>query len=398
MAHVQAKSLVYQLVSEEDIVVNKSELENALSGAGGGAGDGAGGGGNGVEEIVAFLKGAAGPMSMDIEQVASDTQQLADLILKAAEVSPEKARLEGSETLGDIVVGCLRRAYKGMLQDPASKSQQGKKTIAKTLMLLQEDILKGLHDLAGPAADEIAGIVGEAVDEMNSELQVDALASDYVKKRKGIETTEKKILRFMKTAGRDNLEASEALREKLIEGGLDAEDWQQLLVKNAEAAIAKAGGAVAGAEALGALLAEMNGLLDPRKVAAGETLPEPQVNHLVTQLEQEVAVVTADAEQKLDQLAKRLREKPEMSREAMLAMLAEIGQEICQPLAVITCAVDMIRGKALGPVTPPQDEMLTLAAESGARLEMLANKVIEISGVPKGTKPDTEILDDVYGR
>ena len=38
------------------------------------------------------------------------------------------------------------------------------------------------------------------------------------------------------------------------------------------------------------------------------------------------------------------------------------------------------------------------AAESGARLEMLANKVIEISGVPKGTKPDSEILDDVYGR
>jgi hypothetical protein len=29
---------------------------------------------------------------------------------------------------------------------------------------------------------------------------------------------------------------------------------------------------------------------------------------------------------------------------------------------------------------------------------MLANKVIEISGVPKGTKPDSEILDDVYGR
>lgn len=58
----------------------------------------------------------------------------------------------------------------------------------------------------------------------------------------------------------------------------------------------------------------------------------------------------------------------------------------------------MIRGKALGPLTPTQEEMLTLAAESGARLEMLANKVIEISGVPKGTKPDAEVLDDVYGR
>jgi hypothetical protein len=396
VSHVQAKSMIYQLVTEEDVVVNKGELEQALSGEG--AGDGGDGTGEkSVEEIIAFLKGAAGQMSMDIEQVASDTHQLADLIMKAAEVSPEKAELEGAETLGDIVVGCLRRAYQSMLQDPAAKTQQGKKTIAKTLMLLQEDLLKGLHDLAGPAADEIAEMVVEAVDEMNSELQVDALASDYVKKRKGVDTTEKKILRFMKVAGRENPEASEALREKLLEGGLNVGEWQELLVKS-EAAGGRKGGGAEGTDALASLLAQMTDLLDPRKHAPGAVPPEPQVNHLVTQLEQEVAVVTADAEQKLDRWAKRLRDKPDMSRDAMLAMLAEIGQEICQPLSVITCALDMIRGKALGPLTPPQEEMLTLAAESGARLEMLANKVIEISGVPKGTKPDATILDDVYGR
>ena len=398
-SHVQAKSVVYQLVTEEDVVVNKGELETALSGAGGAGGDGGEGSGKkSVEEIIAFLKGTAGEMSMDIEQAAADTHQLADLILKAAEVSPEKADLDGGETLGDIVVGCLRRAYQSMLRDPASKTQQGKKTIAKTLMLLQEDILKGLHDLAGPASDEIAEMVAEAVDEMNNELQVDALASDYVKKRKGIETTEKKILRFMKSTSKDNPEASEALKEKLIEGGLDAQDWQQLLVKSAEAAIAKAGGGVAGAEALGSLLSQMNSLFDPKKIAAGKEPEAEQVDRLVTQLEQEVATVTAEAEQKLDHWAKRLRDRPEMSRAAMLAMLAEIGQEICQPLSVVNCAIDMMRRKALGPVSPQQEEMLALASESGARLETLANKVIEISGVPQGTKPDAEILDDVYGR
>jgi len=232
---------------------------------------------------------------------------------------------------------------------------------------------------------------------MNSELQVDALASDYVKKRKGVETTEKKILRFMKAAGRDNPEASEALKDKLIEGGLDAQDWQQLLVKNAEAALAKTG-RIAGAEALGSLLSQMNNLFDPGKIASGKTQEEEQVSSLVTQLEHEVATVTAETARKLDQLEKRIRDKPELSREAMLAILAEIGQEICQPLSVITCSIDMVRGKALGELTPPQKEMLDLAAESGARVEMLANKLIQISGVPKGMKPDAEILDDVYGR
>ena len=87
-----------------------------------------------------------------------------------------------------------------------------------------------------------------------------------------------------------------------------------------------------------------------------------------------------------------------MSRESILAMLAEIGQEICQPLAVIKCSLDMILSKALGEISAMQKEMLDLAVESGSRVEMLANKLIEISGMPKGTKPDTEILDDVYGR
>ena len=393
VSHVQAKSMVYQLVSEEDVIVNKGELEQALAGAGGKGGE------RGVEEIVAFLKGAGGEnnVGIKIEEVASDVEQLADLIMKAAEVSPEKAKLEGAETLGGIIVGCLRRAYQSMLTDPAAKTQQGKKALAKTLMLLQEELLNNLRQLAGPDADAIGDVVADGVDEMTNELQIDALASDYVKKRKGIDTTEKKILRFMKVAGKENPEASEVLKEKLIEGGLDVGEWQELLVKSESAGGSKRGG-VSGSDALASLLAQMTDLLDPKKTTPGKAPPEPQINQLVTQVEQEVAVVTADAEQKLDSLAKRLRDKPEMTREAMLAMLAEIGQEICQPLSVITCAVDMIRGKALGPLAPAQEEMLTLAAESGARLEMLANKVIEISGVPKGTKPDSGILDDVYGR
>jgi hypothetical protein len=396
VSHVQAKSMIYQLVTEEDVVVNKEELEQALAGAGGTGGTGKE---RGVEEIVAFLKGASGEnqIGMNIEEVASDVQQLADLIMKAADVSPEKANLEGAETLGEIIVGCLRRAYQSMLTDPAAKTQQGKKALAKTLMLLQEELLNNLRQLADPDAEAIGEVVADAVDEMTNELQIDALASDYVKKRKGIDTTEKKILRFMKVAGKENPEASEALKEKLLEGGLDVGEWQELLVKS-KASGGKKGGGVAGSDALASLLAQMTDLLDPKKTAPGESPPEAQINQLVTQLEQEVAVVTADAEQKLDQLAKRLQDKPTMSKEAMLAMLAEIGQEICQPLAVITCAIDMIRSKALGPVAPSQEEMLVLAAEGGSRLEMLANKIIEISGVPKGTKPDTEILDDVYGR
>ena len=397
IAHVQAKSVVYQLVAEEDVVVNKSELENALVNTKEEKND-EGGAENSTEEIIAFLKGAAGEMAMDIEQAVSNTHQLADLILKAAEVSPEKAHLDGAETLGDIVVGCLRRAYQSMLQDPASKTQQGKKTIAKTLMLLQEDLLQGLRELTEPAAGQITEMVAEAVEEMNNELQVDALASDYVKKRKGVETTEKKILRFMKAAGKDNPEASSALKEKLIEGGLDAEDWQQLLLKNAKTSLSKAGMGIAGAEALGSLLAQMNELSDAKTIPTGPSTQEEQVRKLVTQIEQEVATVTAEATQKLDQLEKRLRNRPEMSRESILAMLAEIGQEICQPLAVIKCSLDMILSKALGEISAMQKEMLDLAVESGSRVEMLANKLIEISGMPKGTKPDTEILDDVYGR
>ena len=395
VSHVQAKSVVYQLVTEEDVVVNKEELQEALSGGGEGEG---GKGAKSVEEIIAFLKGTAGQFSLDIEEASSDTHKLADMILKASEVSPEKAEAESAKTLGEVIVGCLKRAYQSLLQDPAAKTQQGKKTLVKTLMQLQDELLQGLRELVGPAADQIAEMVGDAVEQMTNELQVDALASDYAKKRKGIETTEKRILKFMKAADQENPEATVALKDKLMESGLDALDWQELLVKNVEAAMKKAGGGEAGAEVLNNLVSQMNTLLDPAKVAAGKAPEDQQVTQLVTQLEQEVATVTAEATQKLDQLEKRLRDRPDMSREAMLAMLAEIGQEICQPLSVINCSIDMIRGKSLGEITAMQKEMLDLAAESGARVETLANKIIEISGVPKGTKPDSEILDDVYGR
>ena len=85
-----------------------------------------------------------------------------------------------------------------------------------------------------------------------------------------------------------------------------------------------------------------------------------------------------------------------MPRKQLMELLAEIAQELCQPLAVINCSVDMIRGGSLGEVSSTQVEMLCLAAESGSKLQTLIDKLMQISGVPETRSPDASIQESLY--
>lgn len=82
----------------------------------------------------------------------------------------------------------------------------------------------------------------------------------------------------------------------------------------------------------------------------------------------------------------------------MIEFLAEIVQELRQPLSVVTSVVDALKGGMLGNLSTPQSEMLSLAGSSAERLDHLIDKVAEITGMPEGLLPDAKILDSVYGR
>jgi len=82
----------------------------------------------------------------------------------------------------------------------------------------------------------------------------------------------------------------------------------------------------------------------------------------------------------------------------LFAVLAEIVQELMQPLCVITCAVDMLLGNRLGEMPAEQADLLRLIADGNTRLRQLADKLHAICGNPASRAPDRKILDYVYDR
>lgn len=85
-----------------------------------------------------------------------------------------------------------------------------------------------------------------------------------------------------------------------------------------------------------------------------------------------------------------------ISRKRLFEILAEIGQELCQPLAVINCTVETILSGMLGDINKVQREMLDLSADSVQKLKILIDKIIAIAGVPDALVVDKEIQSSLY--
>jgi len=374
-------------------------------------------------EILAFLKGDVSAKDKNVlesvKEAASDAQKLSQLILQAAEIRQKAADLEGGESMADLVVGCLRRVFDGLSKDPAiKKTQKGKKDFSKNLMLLEKEVLDKLHAMSGKVSNEDFGAVSNTIEEMTDELKMDSLAVEYMKKREALEANEKRILRFIKSKGLEKIDDTD-LQEKLAEEGLPMDGWQELLVKSGVGSgggtgvgAGSGGGGMAAIGHLAVLLTHLEETFEKSKHETTEAV-EKEATEILTKVDHEVRNLAVRTEQRIQDLVKNVRadeeaaeaiEKearqqgkgPQLSRRKLMVLLAEIVQELCQPLAVINCSIDMIRLRNLGAVTEQQEHMLELASSSGERLKKLIDRLMEISGVPTALEPDAAIQASLY--
>ncbi|MFC1496994.1 histidine kinase dimerization/phospho-acceptor domain-containing protein [Verrucomicrobiota bacterium] len=432
LENVRSRKVVFKQVTEEEAVVSREGLEKVVSkdklehvlssGVTPGKGEGDEEGGTDaihVDNILAFIKGDVSVDNKealsDIKQAASHADKLGEIILQAAEIKQEKADIAGGESFGDLVVGCLRRTYEGLSKDPAMKTQKGKKNLAKTLMLLEKDILDKMRQMGGEVTEEDQKKVAEAVEAMEDELKIDSLADEYIKKSNAIEANEKRILRFIKSKGVDGAGNSD-LKEKLLSGGLSLDGWNELLVKSgaggAETGFSASGGNLAAVGQLATLLTRMEESFE-KESGSLDKETQQEVDNTLKKVDQEVRNIVANTEHKIEELVKDVKEDeeiieaeekkakkegkgPKLTRKKMLEVLAEIVQELCQPLAVISCSIDMMKSKYLGEVTKQQEETLELAFSSGERLKKLIDKLIEIAGMPETRNPDEKIISSLY--
>lgn len=341
-----------------------------------------------VTEIMAFLKGDVSiPSEMaaaGLSSMATDADRLAGLVMQA--VTVHSGGMAQGESLADIVVGCLRRTMQGLEQNPSSKTPQGTKDLKKTLLLLEKNVLQRLHKMRGGRDLATEQYILAETAEMSDEIEVSRMAEAYAGQRAKMNVIEQQLHGYIKRKGADS-RAGQALQQHLSAGGLDSTGWKELVVRAQEGASGTkgkkgAGGGGADNGGLGALTTLLSRLDD---LMEGVSTAEEQKKATQAIVEHNDQSVTS-AKERIEALSNE--------RKDLLETLAELTQELAQPLTAMNCSVDMTLSECIGPLTGHQKEMLTLASNSGSQLHDLFQRLIKISGLPEGLLPDKE---RIYG-
>ncbi len=350
--HVQAKAFSYQRVSGE----------SAGNGSAGHPSD------PDLAGIVSFLLdcGIAPRTSQtagDIRQLANDPEKLADLILNTVKTRQGTTSPQNEETLVRLVADCIQKVADQLLADPALKTQKGRKQTKRSLLLLEKALTGRLETLAGESS---ARALTARLTELAEELDLDALASQYMKGRRATGKAGEKLGRLIDRIQADPEQLAE-LQDHLIRDGLTPEGWKELTGQTA--------------------------------ARAGTTSPE--IQDLIAETARQLSLLGHITGARLTRLRDKLgtEDTPhQLSRREVLEILAELTQEISQPLTIMNGTVELIRSLRIGPLNESQLELLGMASESGDRIAQLVDSLMRIAGTPKTLQPDQDILQAAYAQ
>jgi hypothetical protein len=267
--------------------------------------------------------------------------------------------------------------------------------------MLEKALLERLRSLAG---DQAAHATEAIMDELVEELDMDALASKYMKSRRLAEKDSQKICRLIERAAEDP-EQLEELRDRLADQGLTPAGWQELTIKLAPPSAGPGPGGAGGGGAASDGVNEIK-VLTLLLARIGETIRNPpatgastDVQALISETGQHLSALADITEKKIQTLQTLLTDEeknPVLSRTELIEILAEIAQEIMQPLTIITGTTAMLRSLRAGPLSNAQGELLSMIAESGERMIVLVSHLMHLAGTPETTHPDQAILDTAY--
>ena len=384
--NIEAKRVFFQQVTEDEIVVSKEKLAEKVGLPPGSE-----------SELIDFLTGTSGELgdkaAAKIEAATGDPAAVADVVMQASDVNeviPDEEKVEN-------LVGCVRRLYGQLSKGPRAKTQKGKRELLKFFNSLEKDIASKLDSEAGVNDQDVLGRVSNVFEEMADALTIDSLVAEYGKKQGAIEKSEHRLVRYIKAKG-EGILSDGAFLEKLEAEGISKETLAELLAKS---------GIVVGAtaeedaervlkvlESLARQVEEQVGEMG----GAGASHGGEGVEEMVGSLAAAVSGVATKAENVVAEFASKAAQNNGLTRKEILKFLAEMGQELRQPLSVINWSLCLVAEGALGAVTDQQKKMLSLATDSALRLEHLTDKLVELSGVPIALIPDSRILGDMYDR
>jgi len=182
-----------------------------------------------IDQIMAFLKGdpssADNPPSKDLQDMLSDPEKLAQLIMESVSIRQSVQSLDNGESLANIVIGCLRRTYDGLSEQKKYNSPTGKASLHKAMLLLEKTVVDKIRSSTGEDQPEVDKQILEALREAEEQRQVEILAARYAEQHKKISKAEMDILKYVREHG------EEKARILLENSPVPEQEWNRLMVQ-----------------------------------------------------------------------------------------------------------------------------------------------------------------------
>lgn len=398
LPHISSENTRFQAVHDGQTVANNGDLAGAGGNgvlvldddSGDAEGTGQGAASIHVEQIVAFLKGDIAHddegVGEALTELASDPARLGQMIMESVAIRQAASELSG-ESLNDVILGCLRRTYDGLRKQPAFQCSEGVADLKKALLLLEESILDKMRDLAGESNPEMDRQIVQAIREMDENLGFELAANEYMEHRDAIEENKRQLQNYVQTKGVGPAE------ELLANTDFPSSDWRRIVVESHHPATGASQPPIAaGLSTLTMVFEKLETLMKSNESDASK------VKDLLGQANHNLDDTIGSTKEKLEHLSLQVLNTHEdtgtiggqaarMDRKELLSSIAEIAQELMQPLTAISASLEMMLDGYVGSINLEQRTILDLANNSSEHLSFLMRELITIVGCPtnKGT-------------
>jgi hypothetical protein len=413
LTHIRTEAYTYQRVADSETVVNKAmATQQGLSP-------------EAVGEISRLLNDAEAPPgtpSAALRQIDLDNETVQQELARLT-APPDDVDSLGPAELTRQTMARLQRMSDELLDSPASRTQKGRRSIRRLIKAVETDVADRLQRLGADiqAVEQLASRVKELVEE----LAVDGLIAQFMKLQGEIAEKERKLKRHIRRAEQRG-EDAESLKSRLVSSGLPAAVLEHLSQAARQGGTGSGGGDGSGGPGGAPAAGEGGGGVRPSATAPAHdgvspppdtpladllkrlrstepgdgTLPE-LVESILAEMKHTLQQTATRAEAQMETLKRIVMipagrpDNADLSRRQLLVLMAELGQELRQPLTVITGAIEMLLRDYFGTITPAQRPIVEMAADSSRDLDALIGRMIRIAGMPASLNPDEKILNRI---
>lgn len=381
LEHINTEQTQYRAVQENQTVANKSDLLGMYN--------------DGVlvldddlsspppndlhiDQIIAFLKGdiGANESTEPLKAAATNPDQLGCLIMEAAAIRQSASTLAG-ESFNDIILGCLRRTYDGLRKQTEFQTPKGKAELKKALLLLEKSLLDKMRTLTGAEDSELDRKIDQAIRGMNDSLDLEIAAAEYMEHSEAVKISKAQLHDLIQRQG------YESSKEVLKEAGLPSSEWHKIIVENTKTAEHLPPSLSDGLNTLTSLFEQLERLMESQP-------EEAQVKNLLQRANENLSSSADSTKEKLEALSSTIGGYAQnMPHEELLTTMAEITQELMQPLTAVNISLEMLLRGYVGTMSLEQIDLLSIASRSVEHLEFLMEMLLEIVGCPRNKGTDS---------